>query len=151
MQHLSDVRPKTQLGNLPKCGEPHWGLAILGGTMTVLGLSLLGLAFLASRHAVFAFIGIGLSIAGPILCSFAFLDTFRLPIGAVARRGMLIPGVVIGLVGAACLVLPVTSGGIESFTPANVFVWIGLGLALGGGGYCAIASTVERQVAVDRL
>jgi hypothetical protein len=47
--------------------------------------------------------------------------------------------------------LPVVGNGFWSVHPSNVFIWVGMGLWLGGGGCCFVAWEDARQKANDRL
>lgn len=127
-------------------GAPHFGLGMLGLTMTVLGLTMLGIAISPiPQNRVFAFIGMGLAIGGPVLASLAFVDGNRMPAGVKHNMPMMIPGLMMSFVGMVCIVFAMTENRTFSFDSTHAFTWIGCGLFIGGGGFCAIAWEAHRE------
>lgn len=119
---------------------PHWGFLMQGVLMMSLGLPLLVLGLLSLAHIVFVWIGLGLGVAGAGCCAIAFMKDSRLPAATRVNIGTLIAGVTMSVIGLAVIVLPVVAGGgFASIHPDNVFMWVGGGLFLGGGGLCPIA------------
>ncbi len=139
---VAEVRPGS---------VPHYGFLIMGGVMTGLGLPLLAIALLTPAHLVFVWIGMGIALGGAACCSLAFVDSVRLPAGARSNYGMLIPAGIMSLIGLAFMLSHIVSGnGFGGFHPSNVFIWVGMGLLLGGGGCCFVAWEVKRPKADDR-
>ena len=118
---------------------PHYGFLSMGGVMIGLGLPVLAIALLVPTHVVFAWIGMGIALGGGGCCAIAFMEDAWLPAGSRVNYSMLILGGVLNLVGLALLLSIPIAGGWPSFDPSNVFVWVGGGLMLGGGGCWAIA------------
>jgi tRNA A-37 threonylcarbamoyl transferase component Bud32 len=145
------VRPAPEVAQIRPGSVPHYGFLTMGGVMIGLGLPLLAIALLVPAHQVFAWIGLGIALGGGGCCCPAFLDDARLPGGTRPNYGMMILGSVMGLIGLAlmlsCLLV---RNGIWGFHPGNVFIWVGMGLLLGGGGCCMVAWEAGRPKANDR-
>ena len=152
MNEYTPVAPGMAAQNQPKpvpqsdSGTmPHYGFLVMGGVMTGLGLEMLAMALFTSAHFVFVWIGMGLALGGSGCFSVAFMEESRIPKGTRANYGVLIQGIIMGIVGFAlmfsCLIV---GDGFASFHPGNVFIWIGMGLLLGGAGLCMLAWEAER-------
>ena len=134
------ARTAPAAANISHGGAPHYGLLFMGGAMTSLGLPMLAIALLTPAHTVFIWIGMGIALGGGGCCSAAFLDKHRVPAGTRTNYGMLIQGGIMGVIGLALLISSLVVGhGFWSFHPGNVFIWIGMGLYLGGAGCCCAA------------
>ncbi len=124
---------------------PNYGWLIMGGVMVGFGLPMLAIAILTSAHLVFAWIGIGVALGGGGCCALFFVESGRLPAGTGVNLGLLTLGGIMGLVGLAILIAsPIAGDGFLSIHPSNVFIWVGMGLWLGGGGCFLIAWEVKR-------
>jgi len=141
----------AEAANTRSGSVPHYGFLVMGGVMTGLGLALLAIALLTAAHPVFVWIGMGIALGGGGCCSAAFVNDNRLPAGTRTNYGMLVQGGIMGLIGLALMFSCLFVGsGFASFHPSNVFIWVGMGLLLGGGGCCKAAWEAERPKANDR-
>jgi len=108
---------------------PHYGMFALGVTMLVVGIVAFVLSTVPGAQ-VFLWVGIGISIGGGGCFSSAFQQKARLPVGTKANPGELILGGIMVLVGAAIFAY----GLQQPIGPGNVWIWVAIGLTIGGGG-----------------
>lgn len=133
-------------GELPATSFPNYGLMILGGMMILLGLPMLGIAFLTPSNPVFIWIGLGNTLGGGALFSLTFLEETRWPAGTPTNYAALFAGFFMSTVGLGMLILRLaTIRGELRLDPSDVFIWIGIGLFLGGGGICTAAWMDDKQ------
>ena len=130
---------------------PHYGLLILGSVMMGLGLPLLAVSLLTPAHIVFVWVGMGIAIGGAAVSSAFFFEDTRLPAGTPVNYGMLILGGMMSFIGLFLLLSgPVVSMNFAALHPANVFIWIGIGLIIGGGGVCCLTWEAQRPESDDQ-
>ncbi len=145
LPNASDESATTTDGTVP-----HYGFLIQGAAMTGLGISFLAIALTNNVNMVFVWIGLGLAIGGtgPILM--AFTKDARLPAGTSPNYGLLFQGGTMGFVGLVLLLSRfVVSRSFESLHPSNVFIWIGMGLMLGGASVAITAWGSVREESDD--
>ncbi|MEM1070075.1 MAG: protein kinase [Planctomycetota bacterium] len=124
---------------------PHIGFCIFGGVMSLIGLPMFALALFTSVNIVFFWLGMGLAIAGPACCLIGMAESSRLPAGTRPHMGVLALALTASLVGFGIVPSRFLLGsGLDYFNPQNAFVWIAIGLALGGGFFCWIAWEAQR-------
>ena len=142
------ARPMPTAEGIHPKGAPHYGFLTMGIIMVGLGLPLLAIALFTPTHPVFIWVGMGIALGGGGCMSLAFLDDTRLPPDTKTNYGMLIQGGIMSLIGLMMIVSTfVVGNGFEAIHPGNVFVWIGIGLILGGGGLCMVTWEAERTSA----
>jgi serine/threonine protein kinase len=110
----------------------HPGTMCLGGVMLAIGFALL-VASLTSGGGIaspFLWVGIGLSIGGGGCFSDAFSERSKLPVGTMPDAGAIILGLIMLAIGTALFVYSLKN----SFVAGDPFLWIGIGLMMGGGG-----------------
>lgn len=120
--------------------NPNFGMLILGSVMAGLGMLLLVASGLTGNFPLI-WVGIGIALGGAGCFSTAFAEDNRIPNGVQPDVGMLVQGAVMGLIGLALFGFAFAQG----LMIGSPFLWVGIGLTIGGGGCCQAAWNVKKR------